>query len=336
MKDLFDNVSIRCSRITTHAYSTSFSLGIRCLEKELRDPIYSIYGFVRFADEIVDTFHDYDKKALFNRFREETFQATSEKISLNPILNSFQATVNKFGIDNELIDMFLKSMEMDLSEKEYDPKRFKEYILGSAEVVGLMCLKVFCKGDDDMYQRLKPFAMSLGSAFQKINFLRDLKADFVGLGRTYFPELELNHFDEKDKGKIEENIAHDFAEGFKGIKMLPRSARFGVYVAYVYYLALFRKIKNTPSERVLQSRIRIRNRLHRLSYGFGSRPAAVRLVRSVGQGNQSSGRFCQYHVVEPVALTRWPARGDVPKRECGESRHLDTRNETRRVQPVHV
>ncbi len=260
MKEIFDTVSIRCSRITTHAYSTSFSLGIRCLEKVLRDPIYSIYGFVRFADEIVDTFHDYDKELLLNRFKEDTYRAIDEKISLNPILNSFQTTVNHYKIEHSLIEQFLKSMELDLVKKNYDADTLKEYILGSAEVVGLMCLRVFCKGDSEMYNTLKPFAMSLGSAFQKINFLRDLNADYIGMGRTYFPEIDLSNFDDANKHKIEESIKSDFEEGYKGIKQLPRSARFGVYVAYVYYLALFKKIQNTPSERVLKSRISIRKR----------------------------------------------------------------------------
>jgi len=262
-KELFDQVSIRCSKITTHAYSTSFSLGIRCLEKKLRNPIYSIYGFVRFADEIVDTFHQYDKRELFDRFKQDTYRAIDNKIDLNPILNSFQFTVNRFNIEKELIGQFLASMEMDLFRKEYGTREFETYILGSAEVVGLMCLRVFCNGDETQYQRLKPFAMKLGSAFQKINFLRDLNID-IGMGRTYFPGLDLNRFDETTKRNIEESIATDFKAGFEGIQRLPRSARFGVYVAYLYYLALFRKIRNTPSENVLKSRIRIRNR-HKLS-----------------------------------------------------------------------
>lgn len=269
-KELFDKVSIRCSRLTTKAYSTSFSIGIGCLRKELRDPIYSIYGFVRFADEIVDTFHDYKKHELFLRFKEETHLAIADKISLNPILNSFQLTVNAYTIDRELIDQFLKSMEMDLSKITYDKHGIQEYILGSAEVVGLMCLRVFCKGDPEMYLRLKPYAMSLGSAFQKINFLRDLNADYVGMGRTYFPGVDIDNLDDNSKKQIEENIQFDFDEGYKGIKQLPRSARFGVYVAYVYYLALFRKIQNTASDRVLKSRISIRKR-HKarlLAYSF--------------------------------------------------------------------
>ena len=260
MKALYDNVSIRCSRLTTKAYSTSFSLGILCLQRQLRDPIYAIYGFVRFADEIVDTFHGFDKQSLLDRFREDTYRSIDEKISLNPILNSFQHTVNTFGIERELIDQFLKSMEMDLHGKNYDDARFKEYVLGSAEVVGLMCLRVFTDGDRQLFEELKPYAMSLGSAFQKINFLRDLKVDYASLGRSYFPDLEVEHFDERSKKEIEFSIEHDFRMGLEGIKKLPRPARFGVYVAYVYYLALFKKIRNTPSEMVLCQRIRIRNR----------------------------------------------------------------------------
>jgi len=260
MKELFDKVSMRCSRVTTHAYSTSFSMGIRCLEKELRDPIYSIYGFVRFADEIVDSFHGYDKKTLFSRFKEETYRALRENISLNPILNSFQFTAHKYKIEDALIEQFLQSMEMDLSRISYDADGFKEYILGSAEVVGLMCLKVFSNGNKEMFENLKTYAMRLGAAFQKINFLRDLEADYIGRGRTYFPRLELNHFDERSKKAIEESIKRDFEEGLKGIKKLPRSSRLGVYVAYVYNLALFKKIRNTPSELILRNRISIRKR----------------------------------------------------------------------------
>jgi 15-cis-phytoene synthase len=263
-KELFDKVSLRCSRLTTNAYSTSFSLGIRCLKRELRAPIYSVYGFVRFADEIVDTFHEFDKVTLLNRFKADTYLALSEKISLNPILNSFQATANKYKFERELVDQFLKSMEMDLHLTDYDQQGIEEYILGSAEVVGLMCLRVFCEGDETMYQQLKPSAMRLGSAFQKINFLRDLNADFNGMGRTYFPDIDLNNFDDASKQKIESDIALDFHEAYLGIKMLPRAARFGVYVAYLYYLALFNKIKNTPSHVVLKNRIRVRNR-HKLS-----------------------------------------------------------------------
>ncbi len=269
-KELFDSVSAKCSRITTRAYSTSFSLGIKCLEKELREPIYAIYGFVRFADEIVDTFHDYNKELLLSRFKTETYQAIEEKISLNPILNSFQKTVNFYGIEPALYNQFLKSMEMDLMNTSYDEQGINEYILGSAEVVGLMSLRVFCKNDKEMYERLKPSAMKLGSAFQKINFLRDLNADYNQMGRTYFPGVDLSRFDESTKKQLEQDIAADFKAGYEGIKQLPKSARFGVYVAYVYYLALFEKIKNTPSSTVLTKRIRVRNRrkLSILAYSY--------------------------------------------------------------------
>lgn len=259
-KALFDDVSIRCSRLSTHLYSTSFSLGIRCLDKSLRDPIYAIYGFVRFADEIVDTFHEFDKELLLNRFETETYQAIAEGISLNPILNSFQQTVNKYHIERELIDKFLASMRMDLKLKSYDNTGIDQYILGSAEVVGLMCLRVFCEGDKALYDSLKGYAMKLGSAFQKINFLRDLKADYVALGRNYFPDLDFNNFDDAAKKKIEANIAEEFEIGYQGIKLLPRKARFGVYIAYIYYQSLFKKIRNTPPRQVMTSRIRIRNR----------------------------------------------------------------------------
>jgi len=260
MKELYDKVSIRCSEITTLAYSTTFSIGIRCLAKELRAPIYSIYGFVRFADEIVDTFHDYDKASLLARFKDDTFRSIKDGISLNPILNSFQFTVRRYDIDHSLIEQFLRSMEMDLSIKEYDKTTLEEYILGSAEVVGLMCLQVFCHDRKKLHEALKPHAMHLGASFQKINFLRDLQGDFVGMGRAYFPGLDLNRFNEGSKKKIEESIKKDLDEGFKGIKKLPRSSRFGVYVAYVYYLALFKKIRNTPSEMILNTRISIRKR----------------------------------------------------------------------------
>jgi phytoene/squalene synthetase len=269
-KEIFDRVSIKCSRATTNTYSTSFSLGIRCLEKELRDPIHSLYGFVRFADEIVDSFHDFDKKVLLQRFREETYRAIEEKISLNPILNSFQATVNKYSIEPELYNQFLKSMEFDLTKRVYDENEIKEYILGSAEVVGLMSLRIFCKGNEEMYEKLKPFAQRLGAAFQKINFLRDINADYNQMGRTYFPGVDLSRFDESVKKKIEADIAEDFHQGYLGIKQLPRSARFGVYVAYLYFLALFEKIKKTPCQHVLNYRIRIRKRrkLTILAYSF--------------------------------------------------------------------
>ncbi len=258
-KALFDEVSIYCSRKTTHAYSTSFSMGIKTLGKRFRDPVYAIYGFVRFADEIVDTFHDYDKTLLMERFRADTVNAIEDRISLNPILNSFQKAYHDYNFDWELVDTFLKSMEMDLDNTAYDRGGYETYILGSAEVVGLMCLKVFTQGDTEEYQRLKPYAMRLGAAFQKINFLRDIKADYESLGRAYFPELDLSRFDEGTKTKIEKEIAEDFHEAYKGILMLPKDARFGVYVAYTYYIRLFQKIKSLPSNRIMQERIRIPN-----------------------------------------------------------------------------
>ncbi len=259
MKHLFDTMAIRCSRLTTHMYSTSFSLGIRCLHRRLRDPIYAIYGFVRFADEIVDTFNGYNKKELLLRFREETYRSLDEKISLNPILHSFQSTVNKYKINIRLIELFLHSMEMDLEKKEYHEEEIKEYITGSAEAVGMMCLCVFCEDNDKLYKQLTPYAMSLGSAFQKINFLRDLNADYNEMGRTYLPGLKMNQLNQCYKVKIEKSIEADFNEGLKGIKQLPRSSRFGVYVAYIYYLSLFKKIQNTPPELVMKRRIRITN-----------------------------------------------------------------------------
>jgi phytoene/squalene synthetase len=260
MKALFDRVSIRTSRMATHAYSTSFSLGIYGLEPKYRDPIYSIYGFVRFADEIVDTFHDFDKAALLQRFWDDTYHALEHGISLNPILNSFQKAVREYNIDRELIDTFLQSMQMDLTKNEYDQSKYELYILGSAEVVGLMCLKVFVDGDEQRYEALKYSAMKLGSAFQKINFLRDLHSDYKELGRTYFPGIDLTEFDEHVKAEIESDIEKDFLQGYLGIKKLPKGARFGVYIAYVYYYQLFRKIKNTNSKIILQERIRISNK----------------------------------------------------------------------------
>lgn len=260
MKNIFDKVSVRCSQVMTKSYSTSFSLGILCLGKELRNPVYSIYGFVRSADEIVDSFEGYNKVKLLQQFKEDTCKAIDDGISLNPILNSFQATVHSFSIEKELIDSFLKSMEMDLVRSHHDNRSFQEYIHGSAEVVGLMCLRIFCKNDDKSYQNLKSYAMSLGAAFQKINFLRDLRDDYLGLGRLYFPDVDIEQLDKTSKQKIEQNIEKDFRHALTGIKKLPRTARFGVYVAYVYYFSLFKKIKNTPCELVMKNRIRIRNR----------------------------------------------------------------------------
>lgn len=259
MKELFDNISSRTSKMATHAYSTSFSMGIRFFNKKYHAPIYAIYGFVRFADEIVDTFGGYKQKKLLKKFEKDTWTAIEEGISLNPILNSFQHVVNKYGIDHELISQFLKSMEMDLYYSNYNREMFEEYILGSAEVVGLMCLQVFVQGDKEKYDQLKPYAMKLGAAFQKINFLRDLKADHRNLGRSYFPNVDLSNFTLEDKRRIEQEIADDFREGLTGIRMLPAGARFGVYIAYVYFFQLFKKIRETHPKRLMTERIRVPN-----------------------------------------------------------------------------
>lgn len=257
MNNLYDTVCYKCSKLVTNNYSTSFSLGVRLLHKDYRMPIHAIYGFVRFADEIVDTFHDTDKKELLQQFKKDTHDAIKSGISLNPILHSFQDTVNRYNIDIGLIDTFLRSMEMDLDKKTYNRQGYEEYILGSAEVVGLMCLKIFVEGSEQEYQRLKHDAMKLGSAFQKINFLRDLNADYNELGRAYFPGFELNNFNSKTKAEIEADIKLDFDAGYRGIKQLPKKSRLGVYVAYIYYYSLFKKIKNTPAEKVIRTRIRI-------------------------------------------------------------------------------
>jgi phytoene synthase len=257
MMDLFHEVSQDCSRITTEKYSTSFSSAIRLLHKDLHVPIYNIYGFVRFADEIVDTFHAYNKLELLDEFSAATYDAIDRGISLNPILHSFQLTVNRYQIDRALIDAFLHSMRMDLDKRRYDRAGYEEYIYGSAEVVGLMCLSVFCEGNKAQYEYLKPFARSLGAAFQKVNFLRDLKADFEGLERVYFPGCDFRNFTQRDKAAIEADIQKDFDHAYQGILELPEKARFGVYVAYKYYLSLFRKIKKLQPQRIMQHRIRI-------------------------------------------------------------------------------
>lgn len=259
MKQLFDIASAECSKMVTKKYSTSFSLGIKFLSKDIHAPIYGIYGFVRFADEIVDSFHGYDKVKLLERFRNDTVLAIEEKISLNPVLNSFQKVVHDYDIEWHLIDTFLKSMEMDLEKKNYDADNYKNYILGSAEVVGLMCLRVFVKGDKQFYEKLKPFAMSLGAAFQKVNFLRDAKADFELLGRVYFPNIDLNSFDSTGKKNIEIDIEKDFTHALSGIKQLPTESQMGVYLAYYYYRCLFNKIKAVPPHKILNERIRIPN-----------------------------------------------------------------------------
>ncbi len=257
---LYDTVCLKASRHTTYSYSTSFSLGIRSLDKRFHAPIHAIYGFVRFADEIVDTFHGFDKNELLQRFRADTDLAIAEGISLNPILHSFQTVVNSYSIEKELYDTFLDSMAMDLTDTEHDQQSYETYILGSAEVVGLMCLRVFCQGDEANYQRLKPSAMKLGAAFQKVNFLRDLKDDHQNLGRTYFPGIEVAEMNADTKELIEQDIQHDFDEALIGIRQLPKGARFGVYIAYVYYLNLFRKIKALPYDRIMKERVRVRNR----------------------------------------------------------------------------
>jgi len=259
MKQLFDEVSAESSKLTTKKYSTSFSLGVSFLDARFREAIYGIYGFVRFADEIVDTFHEYDKVRLMKNFRQETMEAIELGISLNPILNSFQKVVREYEIEWELTDTFLKSMEMDLEKNNYSREEYDKYILGSAEVVGLMCLRVFTERNKALYEKLKPYAMKLGAAFQKVNFLRDAQADFETLGRAYFPGVDLRNFTNEDKKIIEDEIAADFHAALQGIKMLPAGARGGVYLAYVYYLNLFRKIKNTPAHRVMKQRIRVPN-----------------------------------------------------------------------------
>lgn len=257
---LYEKVCLKASRHTTYSYSTSFSLGIRSLDKRLQAPIHAIYGFVRFADEIVDTFHGFDKAALLARFREDTHRAIEEGISLNPILHSFQRVVNEFRIERELYDTFLDSMAMDLTDTAHDQRSYDTYILGSAEVVGLMCLRVFCEGDDALYQKLKPSAMKLGAAFQKVNFLRDIKDDFQNLGRTYFPGIDLGEWNEATKRSIEADIQADFDAALDGIRQLPKGARFGVYMAYIYYVALFRKIQALPASQIMAVRVRVRNR----------------------------------------------------------------------------
>lgn len=259
MVHIFHKTSEICSRLVTENYSTSFSSAIQMLHKDLRTPVFNIYGFVRFADEIVDTFHDFEKEELLAEFKRETYHAIDRKISLNPILNSFQRTVNEFNIDIKLIDAFFKSMEMDLCKKSYDSDEYKEYIYGSAEVVGLMCLYVFCDGKKVKYDNLEAPARSLGAAFQKVNFLRDIKADFNGLSRIYFPGCDFANFSHAEKKAIEEEIQNDFKEAYEGIKKLPLKARFGVYVAYKYYLSLFKKIKKLEPSRVMNTRIRIPN-----------------------------------------------------------------------------
>lgn len=260
MKTIFDTVSYDCSKLVTESYSTSFTLATKMLATSIRSDIYNIYGFVRFADEIVDSFHAYDKEFLFNKFEEDFETALTHKISLNPILNSFQHTYHKYDIPHHLVASFMKSMRMDLNKKVYDSdEEYKEYIYGSADVVGLMCLKVFVQGDNTAYEKLKHSAMALGSAFQKVNFLRDLKADFEDLNRTYFPNTNLTELDETSKTKIINEIKADFAIGYEGISQLPSAAKFGVYTAYKYYYKLLEKLQNTPPLEIKNTRIRVPN-----------------------------------------------------------------------------
>lgn len=254
---LYRNTAFRCSSIITEAYSTSFSLGIRSLHKRFRNPIYGIYGFVRTADEIVDTFHGHDQERLLGEYRQDTWRAIERGISTNPVLQAFQEVVHQYDISYEMIDAFLRSMEMDLEKMQYERKNFEEYIYGSAEVVGLMCLKIFTEGNENLYEELKAPARSLGAAFQKINFLRDIQADFQDLGRMYFPGVDWYRFDNEQKARIEKEIEEDFGKAYSGIVRLPKDARLGVYLAYVYYLSLFKRIKRTPASRIMQTRVRV-------------------------------------------------------------------------------
>ena len=256
---MFHQVSHECSRLVTLRYSTSFSSAIKLLHKDLRAPIFNIYGFVRFADEIVDTFHQHNKQDLLQQFKNETFKGIVEGISLNPILNSFQKTVHQYQISQELIHAFFKSMESDLTRNQYDRQGYEEYIYGSAEVVGLMCLHVLCEGHQPLFDKLKNAARALGAAFQKVNFLRDMQADFNDLSRIYFPGCDFRNFTETQKREIEHDIELDFISARQGILQLPLKARFGVYVAYKYYYSLFKKIKSTHPRSMLRKRIRIPN-----------------------------------------------------------------------------
>lgn len=260
MKQLFDEVSFKCSKLVTKSYSTSFSWAVKMLAPSIREDIYNIYGFVRFADEIVDSFHGYDKELLINDFENEYYKAQKLGISLNPILNSFQQTVKNNNITDDMVQSFLKSMKMDLIKSDYHSKlEYNDYIYGSADVVGLMCLKVFVKGDNKKFEELKPEAMRLGSAFQKVNFLRDLKEDNLVLNRNYFPGVNLKSFDENAKTKIIQEIEEDFKIALQGIKKLPIEAKFGVYTAYVYYIKLLKKLENTPYHKIGTERIRVSN-----------------------------------------------------------------------------
>lgn len=257
MASLYDKVTYNCSQLITKHYSTSFTLGIRTLDNHYHPAIYAIYGFVRLADEIVDTFHQYDKASLIERFESDTYQAIQEKISLNPVLHAFQDTVNRYNIPHHLIDSFLHSMKMDLNYSFYDSPKFREYVYGSAEVVGLMCLKVFCHGEEVQYDKLRDGACKLGAAFQKVNFLRDLYNDYWERGRIYFPNVAIDQFDNEAKRQIEADIQQDFDDAYEAIRKLPSGARLGVYLAYVYYRRLFNKIQRVPASQIMQKRVRI-------------------------------------------------------------------------------
>jgi phytoene/squalene synthetase len=255
--ELFKDTCLKCSKVITEAYSTSFTLGIKTMHRKFHMPIYAIYGFVRSADEIVDTFHDHDKRKLLEDFRRQTFEAIEAGISLNPVLHAFQCVVHEYGIDRKYVEAFLNSMAMDLEDHVYDPALYKEYIYGSAEVVGLMCLKVFCEGDEQQFEQLKKPACSLGAAFQKVNFLRDMQSDYKERGRVYFPAVDIRSFNNASKEEIEADIEQDFEDAYVGIMGLPRSARMGVYLAYVYYRKLFRKIQCLTATHILNERVRV-------------------------------------------------------------------------------
>ncbi len=257
MMELYEQTTFECSKLITQRYSTSFTLGIKTLHKKFHMPIYAVYGFVRYADEIVDTFYQNDQAQLLNEFKTDTYKAIEQKISLNPVLHAFQSVVNEYQIPHDLIEAFLHSMEMDLEDRTYDDAHYNEYIYGSAEVVGLMCLKVFCEGDEEQYAKLVPPARKLGAAFQKVNFIRDIKSDFEDRGRVYFPGVDFNDFNKSAKEQIEEDIQKDFDEALIGIQQLPQGAKMGVYLAYQYYIKLFRKIKNCPPSKIKEERIRI-------------------------------------------------------------------------------
>ncbi|MDG1296745.1 MAG: phytoene/squalene synthase family protein [Saprospiraceae bacterium] len=268
MKKIFDDSAIACSKLVTNSYSTSFSLAVKMLYKSIQPAIYSIYGFVRYADEVVDTFHDYDKEVLLEEFKNDFYKSLERGISLNPILHSFQQVVIDYNIDLNLIQAFLRSMKMDLTKSKYSTyEEYKAYIYGSADVVGLMCLKVFVNGDQEKYEELKESAMALGSAFQKVNFLRDIKQDFNDLERSYFPGVDLINLDERSKARIIEEIEDDFAKAYKGILKLPNEAKFGVYTAYVYYKKLLSNLKKTEPVKIAQTRIRVSNPIKILLLG---------------------------------------------------------------------